>query len=74
MLGAPGWLSQVSVCLQLRSWSQSPRIEPHVRLPAQQRSLLLSPSAPPPSLCSLSLKLINNIFKEKKEMPYFSPC
>ncbi len=49
--GAPEWLSWLSVCLQLRSWSRGPGIEPHVRLPAQWGvcfSLLLS-------LCALSL-------------------
>ena len=34
--GVPGWLSRWSVCLQLRSWSQGPGIEPHIMgLPAQ---------------------------------------
>ena len=30
--GAPGWLSRLSVRLQLRSWSHSPRFEPRVGL------------------------------------------
>jgi len=31
------WVAQLSsVCLQLRSWSQSPGIEPCIGLPAQQ--------------------------------------
>ena len=34
--GAPGWLSQLSICLQLRSLSQGPGIEPCLRLPAQR--------------------------------------
>ena len=44
---APGWLSQLSVCFQLRSWSQHPGIEPHVGLPDYQEvcfSLTLCPS------------------------------
>ena len=36
LVGAPGWLSRLSIWLQLRSWSQGPGIEPsvksHVRL------------------------------------------
>ena len=66
----PGWLSQLSVCLFLRSWSQDPGIKPHVEFPVQWGvcfSLSLCPlplplSLPPPScsrsfsLCSLSLK------------------
>ena len=33
----PGWLSQLSVCLWLRSQSQGPKIKPQVRLPAQNQ-------------------------------------
>ena len=46
-----GWLRQLSVCLQLRSRSQGPRTEPHIRLPAQQGvcfSHSLWPSPPLP--------------------------
>ena len=32
---APGWLSRLSVCLRLRSRSQSPEMKPCVGLPAQ---------------------------------------
>ena len=35
-LGAPGWLSGLSLCLWLRSWSQGPGIEPRIGLSAQQ--------------------------------------
>ena len=28
--GAPVWLSQLSICLWLRSWSQGPGIELHI--------------------------------------------
>ena len=38
---APGWLSQLGVCLQLRSRSQGPAIEPHMGLPAQPLHLPL---------------------------------
>lgn len=46
-LGNPGWLGQLGVFLWLRTWSQGPGIQPHIRLPAQQRacfSLSLYPS------------------------------
>ena len=36
--GAARWLSWLSLCLWLRSWSQGPGIEPFVGLPAQQRA------------------------------------
>ena len=32
----PRWLSQLSVCLQLRSWSQGPGTESPIRLPPQR--------------------------------------
>ena len=35
--GAPGWLCGLSICLWLRSWSQGPGMESHMRLPSQQR-------------------------------------
>ena len=67
-LGAPGWLSQLGICLQLRSWSQGPGMKPHIRLPAQWSSLLSggSPSTPHPGLCGLSLS--NKIIFLKKEV------
>ena len=34
-LGVPGWLRWLNVCLQLKSSSQGPGMEPSVRLPAQ---------------------------------------
>ena len=34
--GAPGWLRRLSICLQLRSWSQGPGMAPCIRLPAQR--------------------------------------
>ena len=34
-LGAPGWLSGLSLCLRLGSWSQGPGIEPRVGLSAR---------------------------------------
>ena len=40
-LGMPGWLSRLSICLRLRSWSWSPGIESHIGLPAQRGGLLL---------------------------------
>ena len=44
-LGAPGWLSGLSHCLRLRSWSQGLGIESRIGLSAQQGA------------CSLSLSL-----------------
>ena len=53
---APGWLSQLSVCLWLRSWSQSPGIESDSLLRGE-------PASPSPSAChsawDLSLSLSN---------------
>ena len=44
--GAPEWLSLLSICLWLRSWSRSLEIEPKIRLPAQQSLLLPLPLTP----------------------------
>ena len=60
--GVPGWLSKISLCLQLRSWSRGPGIEPHSWVSAQRGacfSLSLCCSSPSPSawLCSLSLSV-----------------
>ena len=65
-LGALGWLSWLSICLGFGSWSQDPRIEARVGLPAQQGicfSLCLSCSL---CLYSLTLCQINNFFKKNK--------
>ena len=35
VVGAPGWLSPLSICLQPRSGSQGPGIKPHAGLPDQ---------------------------------------
>ena len=48
--GAPGWLSQLSVYLRLRSWSRGSGIRPCVGLPAPRLSLC------PPTSCTLSNK------------------
>ena len=58
-MGAPGWLSWLSICLWFRSWSQGPGIEPRVGLPAQQ-----SLSLP---FLSLALSQINKIFLKREE-------
>ena len=65
-VGAPGWLSWLSIFLQLRSWSRGPGIEPHVGLPAEEGAGLSSPSLglSPPLVPSLFQ--INKIFKKKK--------
>ena len=53
--GVPGWLSWLSICLQLRSWSQYPGIKPHIGLSAQWRACFsFSPCLP---LCLLVLSL-----------------
>ena len=59
-LGAPGWLSWLSVCLWLRSHSQGPVIESCILLLAQW-SLFLSLPFPPQSQ-------INKILKKKKKI------
>ena len=48
IIRVPGWLSQLNICLQLRSWSRGPGIEPCIGIPAQEGvcfylSLCLSP-------------------------------
>ena len=55
--GVPGWPSQLSVCLQLRSWSQGPGTEPHIRVPAQQRACFFFSLYLPLYLLVLSLSL-----------------
>jgi len=64
MVGAPGWLSQWSVCLGLRLWSWSPRIEPRIGLPAQRGVCLSLCSSPCSCSLSLSLSFSNKIFKK----------
>jgi len=62
----PGWLSWLSDCLRLRSWSRSPGIESHIWLPAQRLvCFFLWPSL---LSCSLTLSQINKI--KKKNHPY----
>ena len=56
-LGVSWWLSQLIVCLQLRSRSQRSEIEPHIGLLSQVDSV--SPSASDLAY-SLSLSLSNN--------------
>lgn len=58
-MGAPGWLSQLTVCLQLMTWSQGRRMKPHIRLPAQQ-GVCLSLSLCP-SLCSGALSFSHSL-------------
>ena len=57
--GAPGWLSLVSICLQLRSWSQGPGMEQRIRLPAQWGVCFSLPLFLCPSLCLCPLSLSN---------------
>jgi len=72
-LGAPGWLSWLSLRLWLRSRSQGLEIKPHTGLPAQQGVCLrFSLPLPLPSVvhahaCSLCLqnKYINKSLKKK---------
>ena len=67
--GAPGWLSQLSVWLRLRSWShnswvRAPRQALCWQLRAWSLLQILSPSlsAPPPLMCRLSLSLSQKYF------------
>ena len=67
-IGAPGWLSQSSGCLQLRSWSQGPRTGPHFRVPAQQESASRFLSTSPPTCLSVCLsQKIHKIFLKRKK-------
>ena len=57
--GVPGQPSQLSTCLQLRSWSQGPGIEPHSVLPAWWKACFSFSLCCSPCLCSLTLCQIN---------------
>ena len=60
--GVLGWLSWLSICLWLRSGSQGPGIQPHIRLSAQR------------GVCfSLSQINIQNLYKTKN-LPTASVC
>ena len=54
--GTPGWLSQLHICLWLKSWSKGPRTEPQVGLPYLVGSLLLPLSLLLSSARTLCLK------------------
>ena len=62
MVGAPGWLSRLSICIQLRSWSQGSGMEPHIRFPEQGACFSLSILL----VLSHSLSQINKILKIKR--------
>ena len=71
-LGAPEWLSLLSICLQLRSWFWSAGTELHVGFSAQQGvcfsfflSLFLCPSTPSALSFSLSLALVHSLLQNK---------
>ena len=73
ILGAPGWLRQLNICLQHRSWSRGPGMESCVRLPAQQRvcfSFFL-PHAHPCLFISLFLSNKQNTFKKGGEVALY---
>ena len=55
--GVPGWLSQLSLCLWLRSQSRGPGIKPHIGLPAQWGICFSLSLCPFPYLCSLCLSI-----------------
>ena len=64
IIRAPGWLSRLSICLQLRSWSQVPGIKPCIGLPTQwgvcfSLLLCLCPA------CAISLSQIKKSLKKK---------
>ena len=68
--GAPWWLGWLSGCLPLRSWSQGPRIKPHILLPALWGvcfSLSLCLPLPWAHECICFLSQINKILKKKKD-------
>ena len=62
--GAPGWLSGLSHCLQLRSWSQGPGIESCIGLTARWGACFLLSLCLPFCLLGISLCQINKIFKK----------
>ena len=71
--GVIGWLSQLSVCLQLRSWSQGPWDGAPHQAPCSAWSLLLLlllllPLTPHILVLSLSLPLINKTLNKRKEI------
>ena len=69
ILGVPGWLSWLSIWLQLRSWSWGPGIELTSDSLLGEESASPSPSAHPYCLCFLSLcslSQINKLFIFKK--------
>ena len=66
--GGSGWLSQLTICLQLRSGPQSPGIEPHTGLPAQREACFsLTLCLLLPSACAHLLSLSNRYVKSLKE-------
>ena len=75
---APGWLCQLSVCLQLRSWSPDPGIKPCVGLHAQRGVCFSLSLCPFSHLCSLplscSLYRSNKIVKENNSHRLIRNC
>ena len=69
--GAPGWLSWLSVCFQLSSWSQDPGIQSCIRLPAHWGVCFSLCLCPRPPACALLFSLSNKIFKQKEKGEYF---
>ena len=72
-IGVPGWLSQLSTRLQLRSWSHGSWVwAPHRALGCQHRAHV-GPSDPPSlhlhHTCALSLSLKNKWALKKKKKP-----
>ena len=68
--GVPRWLSWLSICLLLGSWSQGPEIEPHIGLLAQPGACFSFSAAPPPCALSLSVKKINYLQLKKKKTDF----
>ena len=73
-LRAPGWLSQLSVCFQLRSWSAGPGIESCISsFLFGEESASPSPSAPPPAHACASELFLSEIkkwnLKKTKQKP-----
>ena len=65
--GALGWLSWLSICLQLRSWSWGPVFKPQVVPPSGKPA---PPSAIPHCLCSVAVTLCQTnkqILKKRKK-------
>lgn len=71
--GALGWLSRLSISLQLRLWSPGPGIKPHIGLPAQQGACF-SLSLPLPLLMRSLFLSLSLLEKQKQKRSLWVLC